>query len=37
MYPDAVGKLMFNQSSAHGAFAKDTLNLREMNVNPGSK
>jgi len=37
LYPNAVGKFIFDQSSAHGAFAKDALNSKEMNVNPGGK
>ena len=28
---------MFDQSSAHGAYAKDALNSKEMNVNPRGK
>ena len=35
MYPNAVAEFIFNQSSAHGAFAKDALNAKEMNVKPG--
>ena len=37
MYPNAVGEFVFDQSSAHGAFAKDALNAKEMNVRPGGK
>ncbi|KIJ43225.1 hypothetical protein M422DRAFT_253429 [Sphaerobolus stellatus SS14] len=37
MYPGAVGEWIFDQSSAHGAFAKDALNSKEMNVGPGGK
>lgn len=37
MYPNAVAKFLFDQSSAHGAFAKDVLNAKEMNVKPGGK
>jgi len=37
MYPNAVGEFVFDQSSAHGAFAKDALNAKEMNVSPGGK
>ena len=37
MYPGAVAKFFFNQSSAHGAFAADALNAKEMNVNPGGQ
>ena len=35
MNPGAVAKFFFNQSSTHGAFAKDALNANEMNVKPG--
>jgi len=35
IFPNAVGEFIFDQSSAHGAFAKDALNAKEMNVNPG--
>ncbi|KAI6107889.1 hypothetical protein F5141DRAFT_1064199 [Pisolithus sp. B1] len=34
MYPNAIAELVFDQSSAHGAFAKDALNVKEMNVKP---
>ncbi|KIJ53224.1 hypothetical protein M422DRAFT_242351 [Sphaerobolus stellatus SS14] len=37
MYPGAVGKFIFDQSSAHGAFAKNALIAKDMNVNPGGK
>ena len=37
MYPNAVAEFIFDQSSAHGAFAPDALNAKEMNVNPGGK
>ncbi|KAF8546588.1 hypothetical protein OG21DRAFT_1479657 [Imleria badia] len=37
MYPNAVAKFVFDQSSAHGAFVKDALNAKEMNVRPGGK
>ncbi|KZT23214.1 hypothetical protein NEOLEDRAFT_1069814, partial [Neolentinus lepideus HHB14362 ss-1] len=37
MYPGAVAEFIFDQSSAHGAFAKDALNVKEMNVKPGGK
>lgn len=37
MYPDAVAEFVFDQSSAHGAFAKDALNAKDMNVKPGGK
>ena len=37
MYPNVVAKFIFDQSSAHGVFAPDTLNVKEMNVNPGGK
>ncbi|KIO04208.1 hypothetical protein M404DRAFT_9302 [Pisolithus tinctorius Marx 270] len=32
-----VTKFVFDQSLAHGAFAKDALNAKEMNVQPGGK
>ena len=37
MYPNAVAEFLFDQSSAHGAFAKDALNAKDMNVQPGGK
>ncbi|KIO02026.1 hypothetical protein M404DRAFT_16178 [Pisolithus tinctorius Marx 270] len=37
MYPNSVAEFVFDQSSAHGAFAKDALNAKEMNVRPGGK
>ncbi|KIJ46711.1 hypothetical protein M422DRAFT_249876 [Sphaerobolus stellatus SS14] len=37
MFPNAVGEFVFDQSSAHGAFAKDALIAKELNVNPGGK
>ena len=37
MYPNAVGEFIFDQSSAHAAFAKDALNAKDMNVKPGGK
>ncbi|KAG2743881.1 hypothetical protein P692DRAFT_201722673 [Suillus brevipes Sb2] len=37
IYPNAVAEFVFDQSSAHGAFAKDALNAKEMNVKPGGK
>ena len=37
IYPNAVAEFIFDQSSAHGAFAPDALNAKEMNVNPGGK
>ena len=37
MYPNVVAKFIFDQSSAHGVFAPDALNAKEMNVNPGRK
>ena len=37
MYLNTVAELIFYQSSAHGVFAPDTLNVKEMNVNPGGK
>ena len=35
MYPGAVTEFIFDQSSAHGAFAPDALNAKEMNMSPG--
>jgi hypothetical protein len=37
MFPGAIGEFFFDQSSAHGAYAPDALNAREMNVKPGGK
>jgi hypothetical protein len=37
MYPGAVAEFIFDQSSAHGAFAEDALNAKNMNVGPGGK
>jgi hypothetical protein len=37
MYPNVVAEFVFDQSSAHGAFAKDALNAKDMNVRPGGK
>jgi len=37
LYPGAIAEFIFDQSSAHGAFAKDALNAKEMNVQPGGK
>jgi len=37
MYPNAIAEFIFDQSSAHGAYAKDALNAKEMNVKPGGK
>ena len=37
MYPNVITEFVFDQSSAHGAFAKDALNAKEMNVRPGGK
>ncbi|KIM67450.1 hypothetical protein SCLCIDRAFT_107611, partial [Scleroderma citrinum Foug A] len=37
IYSDAVAKFVFDQSSAHGAFVKNTLNTKEMNIRPGGK
>ena len=34
MYPGAVAEFFFDQSTAHGAYAKDALNANKMNVNP---
>ena len=35
MNPNCVVEFFFDQSSAHGAHAKDALNANEMNVKPG--
>jgi hypothetical protein len=37
LYPEAVGKFIFDQSSAHSAYVKDALNSKDMNVHPGGK
>lgn len=37
LYPDAIAEFIFDQSSAHGAFSKDALNAKDMNVRPGGK
>lgn len=37
LYPSAVAEFFFDQSSAHGAFADDALNAKEMNLNPSGK
>lgn len=37
IYPNAVAEFVFDQSSAHGAFVKDALNAKDMNVQPGGK
>ena len=37
IYPNAVTEFVFDQSSAHGAFAKDALNAKEMKVRSGEK
>lgn len=37
LYPNCVAEFFFDQSSAHGAFASDALNAKEMNVSPGGK
>ncbi|KIJ28802.1 hypothetical protein M422DRAFT_269851 [Sphaerobolus stellatus SS14] len=37
MFPDAIAEFVFDQSSAHGAFSKNALIAKEMNVNPGGK
>lgn len=37
MFPGDALEFFFDQSSAHGAFAKDALNAKEMNVKPGGK
>ena len=35
MNPNCVTEFFFDQSSAHGAHAKDALNANKMNVKPG--
>ena len=35
MYPGAIAGFIFDQSSAHGAFAPDALNAKEMNMGSG--
>ena len=37
MYPGAVAEFIFDQSLAHGAFAEDALNAKNMNDGPGGK
>jgi hypothetical protein len=37
IYPNAVAEFVFDQSSAHGAFTKDALNAKGMNVQPRGK
>ena len=37
LFPGDVLEFFFDQSSAHGAYAKDALNAKEMNVKPGGK
>ncbi|KIJ27974.1 hypothetical protein M422DRAFT_270825 [Sphaerobolus stellatus SS14] len=37
MHPGTVGEFFFDQSSAHGAYAPDALNAKEMNLRPGGK
>ncbi|KAI9463743.1 hypothetical protein HD554DRAFT_2040926 [Boletus coccyginus] len=37
IYSNTVTKFMFDQSSVHGAFTKDVLNAKDMNVQPGGK
>lgn len=37
LYPNCVGVFLFDQSSAHGAFADDVLVAKHMNVNSGGK
>lgn len=36
-YPNAIGIFAFDNSTNHGAMAKDALNINNMNVNPGGK
>jgi hypothetical protein len=35
MFPNCRGVFVFDQSSAHAAFAKDAPNVKNMNVGPG--
>lgn len=37
LFPRAVGVFVFDCSSSHEAFAKDALNVNNMNVKPGGK
>ncbi|KAH8096948.1 hypothetical protein BXZ70DRAFT_1000956 [Cristinia sonorae] len=37
LYPGCILDFYFDQSTNHGAFAPDALNVHEMNVNPGGK
>jgi hypothetical protein len=37
LYPGCVGVFNFDQSSAHGAYAPDALNAKNVNVGPGGK
>ena len=37
MYLNAIAEFAFDQLSAHGAFAKNALNTKEMNVRPGGR
>ncbi|RGB27120.1 hypothetical protein C1646_819972 [Rhizophagus diaphanus] len=36
-YPNTIGVFTFDNSTNHGAMAKDALNINNMNVNPGGK
>ena len=36
-YPNCIGVFAFDNSTNHGAMAKDALNINNMNVNPGGK
>jgi len=36
-YPNSIGIFAFDNSTNHGAMAKDALNVNKMNVNPGGK
>ena len=37
MYLNAIAEFVFDQLLAYGAFPKDALNAKEMNVRPGGK
>ncbi|PKY51387.1 hypothetical protein RhiirA4_424476 [Rhizophagus irregularis] len=36
-HPNAIGVFTFDNSTNHGAMAKDALNVNNMNINPGGK
>ncbi|KIJ43854.1 hypothetical protein M422DRAFT_169388, partial [Sphaerobolus stellatus SS14] len=37
LHPNAIGIWIFDCSSAHEAFAENSLNVKNMNINPGGK